>query len=1619
MMNNMRHWIHTTGWAIAFLSLSSTSAMAQITPDATLGVEGSRLIRNVEVRGSLGDVIEGGAIRGSALFHSFDDFNVNEGQRVYFANPDAIQAILSRVTGRNISNIRGTLGVDGTADLFLLNPNGIIFGENAQLDVRGSFVATTADRFTFPDGSQFSSVDPQAPPLLTVNTPIGLQYGAAPGSIRNEGTLAVDQGQSLVLAGGQIEFDGGSIFALDGRAELIAVGSAGTIQLNEGDRSSIPDTLSRTDISLTNNSQVNTRATGSGNVIVTARNLSLLNNSAFRTGILEGLEGTTVEDGDIVIDATGLIDLQNDGGIFNVAESMATGNTGDILINAESLVLTEDSSIRTGLSPRAQGTVGDVIINVTGDVSLQDSFIGANNFLGDGDAGTIAITSDSLSAENNSLIFASITIDADADLGRGNAGVVQIDTNALRLADGSSISAFAGKLGIAELTEPRNAGHVTIQADTIRIENQSDILTFSSRGNGGDINIQANQLTLDNSSLFSPSLRDGRSGNISVDVTGPVDLIGGEITSVALNDSQGGDITISGDRLIITDTGVVDSSGLGTEAAGDIAINANQVSLQGGGRILAQTDGAGQGGEITIQATDFIEVIGTGVITPPDGIDFLFDTPTPSLISAGTLGDGAAGDISIDTGRLLLQDGGTIGADSLDSTTTGRSGNIIVNASESVEVIGTSNFLPGFEGFGDLGFDEGLLFSSRLSTNTSNAENAGDITINTQRLAVREGGQISTSTSGLGRGGRIEINAAESVEISGTTEELNNTDEFGRTVITPIPSFVRVDTSGAGNAGELVLNTGRLSIRDGGEIVASTTGEGQGGILTINASESVDVIGSRLLSNGERITSRIESRTTAEGNAGELNITTDRLAVQELGLISANTSGAGNAGTLRIDASGEVNIAGQFQEGETDFRSQVIINVEPRASGQGGQLVLHAGSLSISDGGGLNANTFGRGNAGTIDIRVNESINLFDGGFIQTLVAPGGVGSAGDISLEGRSLTLRSGSQIAATIEEPTSDLPGGQGRGGDIRLTIEDTIDIIGVSSGGASSGIFTNTEAGAQGRGGNIIVDTANLRLANGGVLSARTANPSRGGDITITAETLSLRGGAQILTTTTNQGNAGTITLDVADEIDLSGQDDTFAERSEDFEPGATAPSSANSGLFANTSPQSTGTAGNIRATTNRLRIADNAAIAVSSQGMGNAGDVLIQSRTAELENQGSITAETVSSVGGNIRLQELDSLELNNSLISASTQTGQGGSIEIDAENLSLRDRSEISVAAQPTNLTPDTQTTQRAIASSSPTAGDLLIRADQVNVDDSLISVSSPQGRAGSLSIRANQLLLNQGELSAIAGESDDQASALIQIEDLDLLLLRNESLISAEALNDANGGSIFIDAPNGVIVGVADENSDIVANADRGNGGNIDITTLGIYGLEFRNARSPFSDITASSQFGLDGTVIIETPDVDPSRGTVELPDDVVDASQRVAQTCSARNSLNADTGTFVVTGQGGLPPSPDDILDQPEPSAHWVTHSSTVSGSQSPSDTGRSEVNTEPITPIELPLSLATLDHHHSAQTSSHSTNVNPSITEAQGWVVNDRGTVMLVAEASTPSDYAPMPDGTTCDRN
>ncbi len=318
-----------------FLITNSTLAQeSNIIPDNSLGAESSRLNRNVVINGMNADSIDGGAQRDINLFHSFSEFNINNRQAVYFANPDGVQNILTRVTGGNQSNIFGTLGVDGAANLFLINPNGIVFGENASLDLQGSFVGTTASGLQFGKQGNFSATNPEIPGNLTVN-PSALFFNQveASGGIINKSQapaginpygfettgLRVPDGKSLLFVGGEINLDGGRLRAYEGNIELAAVTVPGTVGLKiSGDNFSlnIPKDVERGDISLANESVISVLGAGGGNLTFNARNIEIFNSFIF-AGIAGNSDNTDVQAGDVNLNATGSIELKNASLIYN------------------------------------------------------------------------------------------------------------------------------------------------------------------------------------------------------------------------------------------------------------------------------------------------------------------------------------------------------------------------------------------------------------------------------------------------------------------------------------------------------------------------------------------------------------------------------------------------------------------------------------------------------------------------------------------------------------------------------------------------------------------------------------------------------------------------------------------------------------------------------------------------------------------------------------------------------------------------------------------------------------------------------------------------------------------------------------------------------------------------------------------------------------------------------------------------------------------------------------------------------------------------------------------------------------------------------------------------------
>ncbi|NJN87595.1 MAG: S-layer family protein [Leptolyngbyaceae cyanobacterium SL_7_1] len=226
-------------------------------------------------------------------------------------------------------------------------------------------------------------------------------------------------------------------------------------------------------------------------------------------------------------------------------------------------------------------------------------------------------------------------------------------------------------------------------------------------------------------------------------------------------------------------------------------------------------------------------------------------------------------------------------------------------------------------------------------------------------------------------------------------------------------------------------------------------------------------------------------------------------------------------------------------------------------------------------------------------------------------------------------------------------------------------------------------------------------------------------------------------------------------------------------------------------------------------------------------------------------------------------------------------------------------------------------------------GDLTIRTGQFTVEAGAeVTVSSPDGQAGNLTLSANAIRLDRGRLTAETGASGDDSGANITLQGLDSLVMRDRSLISAEANGTANGGNITLEAADGFIIATPSNTpgSDIIANADRGNGGTVNITAQSLLGIDFRDRPTPDNDITASSRVGLAGTVGINTPEIDPSRGLAELPTNLTDATTQIVRSCGTNPTTANELGNFVITGRGGLPINPAESLESEAVLTEWVT---------------------------------------------------------------------------------------------
>ncbi len=1043
---------------------------AQITPDTTLGTEGSIVTPNTQIRGLPADLIEGGAFRGSALFHSFSEFNIGDGQRVYFANPTGIENIFSRVTGNNPSDILGTLGVNGVANLYLLNPNGIIFGLNARLDVAGSFVATTANRLVFNNGYEFSATNPQAPPLLAINVTPGLQYGSVTlgVTIANSGNLTVGKDLTILAdnlnlqgelnAGGNLNLQGATVQIRDSAVKPFIAAASGNL-LIEGTRNIDIFALNHLNSGLFSNGDLILR---SGNTVVGDAHFTA--GGSFIIEQLDGNLGNLFSPNDPVIRATGDVIF---GGYQGASLHIFAGGSvtipGGVIIGAGDPLfgIVENVTLSDGTQIAINGKTTPTL-----DIRAGTNAVGNPGIIGIPPLGNIIPPPPIQTPIPTS---ANITIGGIVNLG----GMVFL-TNQYQ----PNTSLPGGTITVNQLT--------TVPGIT------SAIATANQNGNGGKIIIDSRGTILlngtVNSSSFSPllPLPPGNGGDITLIANG--DIKTAEMTSIGL---LGGNINLtSNSKIALANYAIVSGSTrpFPVGKGGDINIKSNSVSVTDGARIIAATIGGVDGGNINVNAPDSLEVsrANNGAILSPELSVILARLASyEGGLYALNTGTGDGGNVSVETGKLRIEDLGQVSAYTFG---LGDGGDLTVKA-KFIELLGgSSDSNPG-----------------GLFAQTFDAGNAGDVTVNTEKLTMRNGGAVSASSiKGSGNGGTLILNASDLIEVIGTNP--NGT----------FPSAVGNLARGTGNAGPITINTRRLILRDGGAIGTATFAQGNGGDLTINASESVELSGKAAIGP---ISSALSVETyylpPGAGDAGRLIVNTKRLSLANGAYISASTFGSGLGGNIEINATESI----ELKSTPNDFVPSGLY-AQGFGTGNAGNLKVNTGELTLRDGARITVAT------GTVanDLRFASSSFLL-GGDLNVEFSDIATGNAGSMEINANSIVLdNQSSLIAKTIS----------GEGGNIFLNARDLILL-------RRNSVISAEAFGGKGDGGNIIIDPPFvIGLENSDIVA--DAFGGNGGNIDITAQSViglkfrTLRTPLNDITASSQFGLIGTVTLNTP-EVDPS--------------------------------------------------------------------------------------------------------------------------------------------------------------------------------------------------------------------------------------------------------------------------------------------------------------------------------------------------------------------------------------------------------------------------------------------------------------------------------------------------
>jgi filamentous hemagglutinin family protein len=756
---------------------------AQITSDGTTNTTVNSIGNN--------STILNGVDKGNNLFHSFTNFSIPTGGSATFdlVNTPNINTIFSRVTGGNASNIDGlirTINSNNPVSLFLMNPNGIIFGQNAKLDISGSFVGTTANSIKFADGSEFGTTS-LTTPLLTMSVPVGLQMGQNSGNIQVQGkghqltggaftpvirdntqsTLEVNSGKAIALVGQNLNLSGGVLTAENGRIDLGAV-KAGTVKINDPSSNLKLDyaNIERFgDIQLVNQSLVDASGLTSRGIQLQGQNISLKDGSAALIQTVGSQAPNSIR-----IRATGSLDLSGDvrtapdlgivTGVISsrlMTENLGLGKGANINVSAGDLRLNDGGIIVARNYGFDSG--GNINVNIARDIQINrvaplnpiaSSGVATTTF-GSGQSGNMNITASHLTITDGGLINSS-------NFGKGDSGNINVN-----------VSGTIEIKGINPITlSPANIGS-----------------TVFGKGNGGSVNLNTSRLIVENGGDVNTStLNSGAGGNLTINASESIEVRGsspnGELPSrinasastlpttfrliLGLPDRPSGNassLTINTPKLQIDNGARVSVNNEGLGNGGILNINANSLRLDNKGQVIANT-ASGTGGNINLNLkSDLI-------------------LRNNSLISTEAKGVGNGGNTSINSPIIL----GLENSDIIANAVGGSGGKVEINTQGIIGLEFRNTLTPRENLTNDITASSQFSVNGTVKINNVGVDpNSGlielpaEVSDSSQQIATGCSNNNESSFVATGRGG-IPQNPSQDIRSNSTWSDIRDVSEY-------------------------------------------------------------------------------------------------------------------------------------------------------------------------------------------------------------------------------------------------------------------------------------------------------------------------------------------------------------------------------------------------------------------------------------------------------------------------------------------------------------------------------------------------------------------------------------------------------------------------------------------------------------------------------------------------------------------------------------------------------------------------------------------------------------------------------------------------------------------------